>query len=197
MAMLLVLGGCYRTRHPVPRNADPRDRAAFTALLPFIETALWNESGRVQDIDLVGNDITGADVNRIAVFADLETLQLIAPFKVKDEDLACLQSLPRLTALDLMHTPIGDSGVEHISRIETLKSLRLSHTRITDKSLEYLARLKNLETLYIEGTRLTHAAVERFRQRRPNCKVHEEEGADKTDKARGNGLGAPSADSRQ
>jgi hypothetical protein len=158
--------------HPIPQNADPRERAALTALLPFADgVVLWNERGRVQQIDLVGDAITSAHVKQIAVFSDLEALQLMAPFK--DEDLAFLESLPRLKALDLWWTPISDAGAEYVSKVETLKSLRLSHTHITDKSLERLARLKNLETLDVGGTSVSHAAVERFRQQRPKCKVQD------------------------
>ncbi len=157
--------------HPIPKNADPRERAALTALLPFADgSVLWNERGRVRDIDLVGDSITSQQVKQIAVFSDLEAIQLVAP--LKDEDLRCLEELPRLKSLDVWWTPIGDAGVEHVSRIHTLKWLRLSHTRITDKSLGYLSHLKNLETLYMEGTSVSDAAVQKFRQRRPKCEVH-------------------------
>jgi len=172
VGVIVALSGCRPNMHPIPQNADPRDRAAVTALLAFAEDVHWNESGRVIGISLVGDTMASAHVKQIAVFSDLEMLQLMAP--LNDEDLSCLELLPRLKALDVWWTPVGDAGVEHISSIETLKSLRLSHTKITDKSLEYLARLENLETLDVEGTSVSPAALERFFQKRPKCKVRHE-----------------------
>ena len=175
LALLMVFGGCYSGRHPIPQNADPRERAALTALLPFADgVVLWNERGRIQVIDLVGDAITSEDIKQIAVFSDLESLRLMAP--VKDEDFACLESLPRLNALDLSWTRISDAGVERLSRIETLKYLGLAHTNITNKSLDHLTRLKNLEILSVDGTSVSRSAVERFRKIRPTCTVRESAG---------------------
>ncbi len=149
LTLVLILGGCKPNMHPIPKNADPRERAALTALLPFADgSVLWNERGRVRDIDLVGDSIPSQQVKQIAVFSDLEAIRLVAP--LKDEDLRSWKASPA-ESLDVWWTPIGDA-VEHVSRIHTLKWLRLSHTRITDKSLGYLSHLKNLETLYMEGT---------------------------------------------
>ena len=117
----------------------------------------------------VPSAVTSDYIKAIAILSDLETLQIMAP--LKDDDLAYLESLQRLKTLDLWWTPIDDAGVERLSKMDKLKWLRLSHTKITDKSLNISPDSTNLETLYVQGTSVTSAAVEKFRQQRPTCKV--------------------------
>ncbi len=129
--LLLALGGGGRPNmHPIPSNADPRERVALALLLPHVDgSVLWNENGRVREIDIVGDAVTSDDIKAIAILSDLEALQLMAP--LKDDDLASLESLQRLKTLDLWWTPIDDAGVERLSKMDKLKWLRLSHTKIS------------------------------------------------------------------
>lgn len=165
----LAFAGCAPRTPQIPKNADPSERQALATVLTFAENASWNESGRLRSIHLVGDAMTDDDVKHIAAFSDLEELNLMAP--IREDALAFLKGLPRLSSLGLAWTGIGDRGVEHLSGIKTLRCLVLDHTHITDASLKHLARLERLSSLFIQGTSVSDSAIETFMRDRPHCRV--------------------------
>jgi hypothetical protein len=58
--------------------------------------------------------------------------------KVTDDDLACLEGLPRIALLDLQATEITDAGVEHILKIHKLERIDIKRTGITETGRDRL-----------------------------------------------------------
>jgi len=78
---------------------------------------------------------------------------------IRDEDLTCLQGLPRLQALWLHDTAIGDAGVKAFSGNSALEELSLRTTRVTDAGLADLAGLRRLEFLYLQDNGISDAGL--------------------------------------
>jgi tetratricopeptide (TPR) repeat protein len=79
--------------------------------------------------------------------------------RVKDADLAMLQSLEQLQELDLGETEIGDSGLPHLAQLLKLQTLILQLTLITDHGMEHLRGLNQLQVLFLGGTKITDACL--------------------------------------
>jgi hypothetical protein len=58
--------------------------------------------------------------------------------KVTDDDLACLEGLPKIALLDLQATEITDAGVEHILKIRKLERIDIKRTGITETGRDRL-----------------------------------------------------------
>lgn len=58
--------------------------------------------------------------------------------KITDDDLTCLEGLPRIALLDLQATDISDAGVEHILKIRKLERIDIKRTKITDEGRNLL-----------------------------------------------------------
>jgi hypothetical protein len=69
--------------------------------------------------------------------------------EVSDEDLACLQALPRLKWLGLEKTHVTSEGLVHLKRARHLTHLFLGNTDIDDEGLQYIAHLTELEMLQL------------------------------------------------
>src|SRR6202034_4245948 len=58
-----------------------------------------------------------------------------------DEDLALLQSMKGLRALDLSGSAVTDDGLQHLEGFLELQELDLTKTQVTDNGLEHLKGL--------------------------------------------------------
>jgi serine/threonine protein kinase len=90
----------------------------------------------------------------------LNTVDMASDKLVRDEDLARFQGLPRLQALNLSFTHVGDAGLDRLHDLPRLEHLFLVETRITDAGLAKLGRFPRLATLYLSKTAVTDAGLE-------------------------------------
>lgn len=95
----------------------------------------------------------------LPAFRELRTLRMPVSY-VADEDLACLDRLPQLSALDLTQTAVTDEGMTRVAQVPRLEWLLLEHTKITDRGMETLRTATGLKVLSLEGTPITDAALE-------------------------------------
>ena len=72
---------------------------------------------------------------------------------------AFLESLPKLTALDLGRCDLTDDGLKDVARLPRLEVLRLAGTRITDAGLVHLKPLRNLRWLDLSDTQVTAEGI--------------------------------------
>jgi hypothetical protein len=77
------------------------------------------------------------------------------PWKLADEDFACLEGLEYLDALDLSDTHLTDAGLEHLKRLPKLRELIVRGTQLTDAAVRTLKQMPALVHVDIEGTRIT------------------------------------------
>src|SRR5262245_38479528 len=71
--------------------------------------------------------------------------------RVTDSDLKRLAVFPDLQILDLFSTSIGDAGLAHLKAFKKLEALDISYTKVTDeglKKLKPLTRLRSLDISY-------------------------------------------------
>jgi len=76
-----------------------------------------------------------------------------------DRTLAHLSSLPHVKDLDLVATPLTDTGMAHISGLKRLEKLGLGDTYITDVGLVHVEGLSSLRRLHLSRTAITDAGL--------------------------------------
>jgi len=92
--------------------------------------------------------------------------------EVTSKGLASLTELPRLENIVLAYcTKIDDNAAGVLLDMNLLRSVDLTETQLTDAGLARLEKHRELRHLYVTGTAVTSAAVARFRQNRPDCRL--------------------------
>jgi hypothetical protein len=79
--------------------------------------------------------------------------------KLKDSDLAFMETLHELDTLSLSFTTVGDPGLRHLRDLRSLRQLYLEKTMVTDAGLVHLEGLDCLETLALSGTQVSDAGL--------------------------------------
>jgi hypothetical protein len=90
-------------------------------------------------LDLLGTNVTGADLGDLGAVENLAALNL-SHTSVTDEGLTGLKGFRDLTALDLSYTEVTDEGVAALKGLKRLTSLRLVRCRVTAEGVEQLCR---------------------------------------------------------
>ena len=104
-----------------------------------------------------------------AALASLSTLEHLERLEINltelsGNELAALQSLPRLRDLRLMAAHgVSLSGWEAIGKLITLRSLEVGGSSLTDEALRSIGKLENLETLYVDRTPLDGSGLVHLR----------------------------------
>jgi hypothetical protein len=160
--------GCGHGSICVPQNADARESAALTALLPAAREATWTSSGHLLSVDLRGAILNYEQLTELSTLTELYELKLDATTFPAD-GLANLAGLPKLSALSLCWTNVADSDVAAIAKSSSLELLDLRNTKISDTSLEYLLGSNRLRFVFISGNGLSKVAIGRFKEKRPEC----------------------------
>ena len=150
----------------------------------------------LQRLALEGGCFRPEFVPQINQFTQLRELYLYN-LNLRDEDLANLTILDKLTALGLTDNSLkltdglvdqlvacrslrslylaGNAASEEslmkLDRLIQLDQLNLSKSPVTDRVLDRLQTLPNLKVLSINETPATAARVEAFRKAKPNCQV--------------------------
>lgn len=107
---------------------------------PALAFGSLNSIANIQQLSLMGTDITDAGLEH-------------------------LKELNSLQQLDLSATKIADAGLESLKELENLQQLDLSvNTNITDAGLKHLKGLKNLQRLVLYETRTTKMGREKLQQ---------------------------------
>jgi serine/threonine protein kinase/Leucine-rich repeat (LRR) protein len=112
----------------------------------------------LEELTLVGANITDAGLARLAGMKKLKTLQL-GNNDITDEGAQFIAALPRLQNLDLQSTGISDRGLDQILLLPELTQLSLARTRITDVGVDALSAKTQLERLSLEGLPVSDDAL--------------------------------------
>jgi hypothetical protein len=113
-------------------------------------------------------DRLGVDYFAAATYVDLGSWehrhpQLGIRRTAIDGALVHLESLPRLTDLNLGYTDTSDSGLSHVRNLTELEGLGLNGTLVSDTGMHHLARLKRLEWLNLHETHVTDDGLKQLR----------------------------------
>ncbi len=135
---ILLLTGCDRG------SKDPSDAASNVVPPPEpVAVIPADDPESVAAIEAITDKIRRNGDNIIDV--DYRDLQ------IDDSALTPLSGLPRLRALRLAKTPIGDEGLKTIGQLASLEDLDLRNCPITDDGLASLAPLSKLKALRLSG----------------------------------------------
>jgi hypothetical protein len=87
-------------------------------------------------------------------------------------DMARLKELSQVEELELIYCfDLRDDDLRHLAGLTQLRSLRLDGAQVTDSGMKHLEGLTRLEDLALNATFVTDDGAERLRQALPHCKV--------------------------
>jgi len=114
------------------------------------------------ELDLTSQWVTDADMARVAQMRDLRKLDL-AHTKITDSGLEHLKPLTGIRELSLYYAEyITDDGIAHLKGWKDLEILNLRGTRVTSKVFEHLAALPNLRQLDLGFTQIDDEGFDRL-----------------------------------
>jgi WD40 repeat protein len=136
---------------------------------------------RVWRVSSLIDDRIPAAVEAVRKFARVtrgEGFDIVATERARDEDLAKLWALPRVTGLDLrgMKNTLTDAGLVHVAGLECLEDLDLGGcAKITNAAaVSRLSGLAMLQRLNLKGTALSKNAINRLKRSLPNTVISED-----------------------
>ncbi len=118
-------------------------------------------AGEIVELDLSGAWVSDADMAQVAQLRHLRKLDL-SHTRITDSGLEHLKPLENVTDLDCYYAEyLTEEGVAHLRNWKHLERLNLRGTKVTSKVLgfEQLSALPKLERLAIGGNRLSGAAL--------------------------------------
>ncbi len=120
--------------------------------------AALKEDPDVQELKLVGGNVTDAELRHLERFTGLKYLWLDDTM-ITDNGLQYLEKLKSLTFLSLDNTSVSDAGLIYLQGLTALRLLKLESTQVTDDGLTYLKRMTGLKFLSLDNTRVTDAGL--------------------------------------
>jgi hypothetical protein len=117
----------------------------------------------VVEVNLLGNpDVTDNDLAQLEELRDLQALDIFDT-KITNGGLIHLERLTKLKRLFLGYTRITDAGLKHLQALNQLGELSLWKTDVTDSGLKCVEELTTLRELYLHSTRITDAGLASIR----------------------------------
>ncbi|MBI1271891.1 protein kinase [bacterium] len=123
--------------------------------------------------------LTDADLARISAYLkvndaggrNLIELEIARCYGITDKGGMVLATMPALQVVVFRDVSVGDGTIEALRKLPVRKLL-LSTTEISDRGLSILAGMKSLKELHLRNNpELTRSAVNRFKKRRPDCRL--------------------------
>jgi hypothetical protein len=121
------------------------------------------------ELHLRGTRIDNRGLRHLVGLQQLEVLNLESSL-IDDEGLRELGRLKNLRELGLAGTKLNGSGLVHLASLRNLTGLDLDRTAVGDDALLHLEALQ-LTRLNVRGTQMTAAAIEKFREKIPRCRI--------------------------
>jgi len=120
--------------------------------------SLAKEHPNLRVLQLVGTNVTDADLVHLRGLAKLEALGLKST-AVTGSGLAQLTDLRKLNFINLANTQLTDAEMPTLGKLAGITGLNLSNTKITDAGLIHLQSMGRLTKLNLTGTAVTDAGV--------------------------------------
>jgi internalin A len=139
-------------------------------LLPAL-TSLDLSGKQRTDSGLWYASVTDQGLEVIGALMKLEILNLEGA-KIDDAGLDKLSGLANLRSLNLSQTQLSAHGLAVLPKLQRLEKLNLwKAARVNDDVWPLLNAIRNLRWADLTGTAVTQAALTKFRQAKPNCRV--------------------------
>lgn len=142
LATLVSASGCHD------------ETPAVDALKAMQVLVVKDSSGNAASVNNLPSDPAKLD-EAMALVPSLQGLTSFTAFgtiPMKDEHLAYVGKMKKLTNVDLNGLPITDVGVGHLAGLSKIASLNLAATKITNESMKVIGGMPNLSTLNIAET---------------------------------------------
>ncbi|MDB5352627.1 MAG: hypothetical protein JWN86_3874 [Planctomycetota bacterium] len=120
---------------------------------PTLDSVLTHAKtmGRLEYLDLRGNQLTDAHLARIRDLTTLESLWIQASGGLTDNGVAQLKIMTNITSLHLENATITGRGLDHLAEIPKLEELHVPGNRFIDADLASLSRMPHLKRLDVGG----------------------------------------------
>lgn len=126
---------------------------------------------KILQIHLAGRDqVSDANLALLDGLPHLEALNLNKT-KVTAAGLTKLRNLPNLKYLNLCVAGLDDGALAHLAGFPHLESVELSYTAVTDAGLSHLSKLSKLRTVYLSNTSVTDEGIKTLQQAAPRLEV--------------------------
>ena len=135
-------------------EVHPDERAAVRVVCKKTERGYLDKEDRVVRLWFSGIGVTGAELDRLKEFSQLEDLYF-REGSITDAELKHLAGLPSLEYLFFSGPQLTDEGLVHLAGLPQLESLGLHNTKVTDGGLVHLKNLKHLQYLGLFGAGIT------------------------------------------
>ena len=158
--ILLALSGLPGSGQAEIDDSPAREHAI--AQLRELQSAYFNKGqpdGLVEDLSLVGSDVTDAVMDLLNELPEIRVLQLFDT-RVTHVGLRRLEHLAELQELSLGRAQINDEMMETVGALAGLRELELRGTRVTCVGLRQLRRLTRLRKLRLEGVQVNDEMME-------------------------------------
>ena len=109
--------------------------------------------GRRKDLGL--SKVNDAGLLHLESLPRITVLELGNNRAITDEGLVHLRKLKKLETLYLYRSSVTGSGLRHIADLPNLTALQLNWAPLTDDGLEEIQHMKNLKALVLEDTQIT------------------------------------------
>lgn len=109
---------------------------------------------RLKSIKARGNGITNAVLARIAGLTEIVEMELVHT-KLNDSGIDHLLRMARLTSLNVSQSDVADEGVEKLTVFTEMTSLDLQSTKVTNQGMVAVSKLRQLRQLSLAGTAVT------------------------------------------
>ena len=117
-------------------------------------------AGEIVELDLSGAWVSDADMAQVAQLRHLRKLNL-SHTRITDSGLEHLKPLENVTDLDCYYAEyLTEEGVAHLHNWKHLERLNLRGTKVTSKVFDSLAKLTSLRSLDISSTQIEDEGIE-------------------------------------
>mgnify|MGYP001169284884 CR=1 FL=1 len=127
--------------------------------------------GDATKLHVEGFPVDDSMVSRIGELKSLETL-IIDEGIVTDDTIDLVAQLPKLRHLRLRLSPIGDAGLQQLTKCEQLWFLNLPHAECTAEGVAALKSLKKLRQIRLGSTELDNQVTNSLTQIRSLRGIH-------------------------
>jgi len=112
------------------------------------------KKGKISEIILIDKDVPSGFFSQLGDLSELTDLSL-ENCRIHADDVIPISTLPKLEWLNLYRTPLGEQGVNLLSKSRSISLLPIGKAGVTDLGLEYLCKMGQLTYLGLRGNPVT------------------------------------------
>ena len=112
------------------------------------------KKGKISEIILIDKDVPSGFFSQLGDLSELTDLSL-ENCGIHADDVIPISTLPKLEWLNLYRTPLGEQGVNLLSKSKSIALLPIGKAGVTDLGLEYLCKMGQLTYLGLRGNPVT------------------------------------------